>query len=100
MRRWHTKTHLRDRLLAATTADTHAVDNKSLLSLESHAASLIGPAGAIKTDNARQLSEFPAAHTQKETEHIALLFLPKFFDVLRTINRYKRAHLLELQLVN
>lgn len=72
------------RLFTATSADTHAVHNVSLLRLEAHATSFIRPAGSIQTNNAWQLPVFPASNAQKEAENIALLLFPKLFDVLRT----------------
>jgi len=43
--------------LAATTADTHAVDNVALLGLVTEAASLIGAAGARSAVDDVQLAE-------------------------------------------
>lgn len=76
-------THLRHRLLAATAAHTHAVHHVSLLCLKAHAAGLIGPARAGQANNAGQLPILPATHAQEEAEDIALLLLPKLFNVLQ-----------------
>ena len=72
--------HLAILLLAASTANTNTVNNVSLLGLVSHAASLIGSAGASEPHNARELSELPASHTEKEAEHVTLLLLPELLN--------------------
>ena len=48
---------LGDRALAATTADTHAVDDIALLGLVAEAASLVGAAGPRGTVDDVQLAE-------------------------------------------
>mmetsp|Transcript_26715 Transcript_26715/g.44807 ORF Transcript_26715/g.44807 Transcript_26715/m.44807 type:complete len:227 (+) Transcript_26715:427-1107(+) len=73
---------LADGPLAATTADAHAVHDVPLLGLVSQATGLVGAAGLVHAVDARELTELPAAHAQKEAEHIALLLLPQLLDVL------------------
>lgn len=77
-------THLGHGLLAATTANTHTVDNISLLSLISHAASLVRSARACEPHNAWQLPKLPASYAKEEAEHIALLLFPELFNILHT----------------
>ena len=73
---------LADRLLAVSTADTHTVDNVSLLGLVTQPAGLIRPGRLRQASDGRQLPVLPAAHTLQETEHIRLLALPELLDVL------------------
>jgi hypothetical protein len=75
---------LGDRLLAATTTDTHAVDDIALLGLVPEAASLVGAAGPRGTVDDVQLTELPAANSQKEAENIALLLLLKLLEVFES----------------
>ena len=69
----HHVLYLVDGPLAATTADTHAVNDVSLLGLVSHAASLVGAAGLPQAVDAGELTELPATHAEKEAEHIAVV---------------------------
>ena len=73
--------------LAATTANTHAVDDITLLGLIAQASGLIGTRGAGSTMDYWQLTIFPSADSQQETENITLFLLPQFFQVF--IGTYK-----------
>jgi hypothetical protein len=73
---------LRSRALAATTADTDAVDNIALLGLVSEAASLVQTGRTRGAVDDVQLTEFPAANSEEEGNDIRLLLLLKLFDVL------------------
>lgn len=64
------KTHLGKRLLAASAAHTHTVHHVSLFCLETHAASLIGPARAGQANQARELPILPASNAKEEAQHI------------------------------
>ena len=70
-----TKTHLGERLLAASAAHTHTVHDVSLLCLVTHATSLIGPARAGQANQARELPILPASNAKEEAQHIGLLLL-------------------------
>jgi hypothetical protein len=83
LRRKMQRTYLADWLLASSTANANAIDNISLFSLISHSAGLVWSAWLSQASNARELSVLPAAHTLKETEHIALLLLPELLNVLQ-----------------
>ena len=72
--------------LAATTADTRAVDAETLLSLVTKAASLVRTSGAAHAAHGGQLTVFPHTHTLEETEHIALLLLPQLLDVFVSLS--------------
>jgi len=68
--------------LAATTANAHTVDDKALLGLVAQTASLVGTRGARGAVDRRQLAVLPASHAKQEAEHVALLLLPEFLQVL------------------
>lgn len=78
-----TPAHLGDGLLAATAADTDAVDDVALLGLVAEAASLVGAAGARQAHKRGELTVLPGPHALKVTQHIGLLLLPELRDVLR-----------------
>jgi len=80
---FYNATHLVHGLLAATTAHSDTVDNKSLLGLVSKATSLVRARGACQPHNARQLTVFPASHTQQKAQNIALLPLPQLLQILQ-----------------
>ena len=73
---------LGNRLLAATTADTHAVDDIALLGLVTQAASLVRARGARGAVDDVQLTVLPAANAQQEAHDIALLLLGQLLEVL------------------
>lgn len=73
---------LGNRALAATTANTDAVDDIALLGLVSETASLVEAGRARGAVDDGQLTEFPAAHSGEEAHDIRLLLLLKLFDVL------------------
>lgn len=73
---------LGDLALAATAADTDAVDDVALLGLVAETAGLVGARGAAGTVDNVQLTVLPAADTEDETEDIRLLLLVKLFNVL------------------
>lgn len=73
---------LRHRLLAVTTTDTNAVDDKALLGLVAKAARLVGARWAGGTVDDVQLAVFPATNAQQKTEDIRLLLLVQFPNVL------------------
>ena len=72
--------------LAATTADTRAVDAETLLGLVTEAASLVRTSGAADAAHGRQLTVFPHTHALEEAEHIALLLLPQLLDVFVSLS--------------
>jgi hypothetical protein len=72
------------RPLATTTANTNTVHHKALLGFVPHTTGFVRPGGPAQPDDAWQLTELPAAHTQEEAEHIALLLPPKLLHVLQT----------------
>lgn len=67
--------------LAATTADTHAVDDESLLCLEAQTTCLVWAGWAWGTHQFRQLTELPDADTQQVTEDIRLLLSVQLLDI-------------------
>lgn len=72
--------------LAATTANTGTVNDKSLLGLVSQATSLIRAGRPVQPDNTRELAILPAAHAEEEAKHVALLLFPKLLDILSNEN--------------
>ena len=75
--------YLVHRPLAVAAADAHAVDNVALLGLVAQAAGLVRARRASQAHAAGHLAVLPAAHTQQEAEHIALLLAPQLLNVLR-----------------
>lgn len=73
---------LGDLALAATTADTDAVDDEALLGLVAEAAGLVGAGGAAGAVDNVQLAELPAADAEDETKDVRLLLLVELFNVL------------------
>ena len=71
-----------DRALAATAANTRAVDDKALLRLVTQAARLVRARRARHAADGRQLAVLPHADTLQEAHHIGLLLLPQLFDIL------------------
>merc|ERR1719453_1572019 len=71
-----------DRALAATTADTHAVDADTLLGLVAEAAGLVRAGGLGGPVNGGHLAELPSADTLLETQNIGLLAVPHLAKVL------------------
>lgn len=69
------------RSLSSSSSHTDSVDHISLLGLVSETAGLVRSGGARSTVDSVQLSVLPAANTQNETQNIALLLAPKFFQV-------------------
>ena len=69
-------------LLTVTAAHTHAVNDVALLGLVTEAVSLVGTSWTRCTVHHIQLAVLPAANTQQETEHIALLLLVQLLKVL------------------
>lgn len=68
--------------LATSTADTDTVDDIALLGLVTQPACLIRTRWAGSTVDNVQLSELPAADTEKEAQDIRLLLLVKLLNVL------------------
>lgn len=77
-------TYLGHGLLASSTTNTDPINDISLLCLVAQAACFVGAARSCQSNNAWQLAILPAPHTEKKAEHIALLFLPQFLNVLRS----------------
>lgn len=73
---------LRDGALAATAANTDAVDDEALLSAVAQAASLVRAGRALHAVDRRELAVLPHANAEKEAKHIRLLLLPELLDVL------------------
>ncbi|GIL94303.1 hypothetical protein Vretimale_547, partial [Volvox reticuliferus] len=70
------------RPLAVAAANTHTVNNVSLLSFVAQAAGLVRARRPGQANDAGQLTVLPAPHAEKETEHIALLLPPQLLHVL------------------
>lgn len=68
--------------LAASTADTDAINDVSLLGLVAETASLVGAGGTAGTVDDVELTELPAADAEDETEDIRLLLLIQLLNVL------------------
>ena len=75
-------THLGQLLLAAATADAHAVDAKALLGLVAQVARLLGARRARGTVDDRKLAVLPAAHAEQEADGVRLLLAPDLLEVL------------------
>ena len=73
---------LDDGPLATSTANAHAVDDEALLGLVAEPAGLVRAGGAGSAVDSRKLTEFPAANTENEAEHVRLLLLVKLLNVL------------------
>lgn len=73
-----------DGLFAVTTADTDTVDNIALLGLVSKSARLVRPRRPGSAVDHVQLAVLPAAHTEEESEDIALLLLVKGRNLTNT----------------
>lgn len=73
---------LGDLTLSATTANTHAIDDVTLLSLVTESSSLIWTGWSGCTVDDVQLSILPTTDSQQESQHIALLLLVQFFNIL------------------
>merc|ERR1712094_77523 len=71
-----------DRALAATTADTHAVDAVTLLGLVAETTGLVGASGPSCPMDGGQLTELPGADTLAEAHHVGLLAVPHLTKVL------------------
>mmetsp|Transcript_7821 Transcript_7821/g.18726 ORF Transcript_7821/g.18726 Transcript_7821/m.18726 type:complete len:245 (+) Transcript_7821:62-796(+) len=69
-------------LLAAATADAHAVDAKALLGLVAQVARLLGARRARGTVDDRKLAVLPAAHAEQEADGVRLLLAPDLLEVL------------------
>jgi len=72
---WH-------RSLATSTSDTDTVDHVALLGLVTQTTGLVWSGRSRCAVDDIQLSELPAADSEKESKDIGLLLLVKFFDVL------------------
>merc|ERR1711939_971705 len=72
---WH-------RSLATTTSHTDTVDHIALLGLVTQTTGLVWSGRSRCAVDDIQLSELPAADSEKESKDIGLLLLVKFFDVL------------------
>jgi len=72
---WH-------RLLATTTAHTNSVNDVTLFGLVPETASLVWSRWTRSAVDDVQLSELPAANSEKKSKDIGLLLLLKFLDVL------------------
>ena len=81
-RRLRGATHLGQLLLAAATADAHAVDAKALLGLVAQVARLLGARRARGTVDDRKLAVLPAAHAEQEADGVRLLLAPDLLEVL------------------
>jgi len=79
---------LGDGPLAATTADTDAVDDIALLGLVTKTASLVRTRRTGSTVNDLQGPVLPAADAEEEAKHIGLLLLVEFFNVLEGTHLY------------
>ena len=73
--------------LAAAATHARAVDAKALLGLVPEAPGLVGARGARDAHHGGELAVLPHAHALKEAEYIALLLLPKFLNVLVSLER-------------
>lgn len=67
---------LRNGAFAATTAHTNAIYDITLLGLVAQSARLIGPGGAGRPVERRELAVLPAAHPEKKSHHVRLLLPP------------------------
>jgi hypothetical protein len=67
--------------LAATTSDTGAVDDETLRSLVAESVGLIGTRRTADSVDGWELSEFPSADSENESEQIGLLLFPQFFEI-------------------
>ena len=68
--------------LAASTANSGAVNDEALLGLVSQATGLIRAGRPVQPDDTGQLAVLPAAHAEEKLEHIALLLLPELLNIL------------------
>ncbi len=75
------------RLLAASAADTHAVDDKALLGLVPQAARLIRARRAARAVDGGQVAPLPVPHAQQEAQHVRLLLLVHLLHVLVATHR-------------
>jgi len=70
-----------DSLLPSTSPYSNSIDNISLLPLVPQSPSLGRSTWPLALMNGRQLPEFPCSHPKDKLHDIALLFLPKFFEI-------------------
>ena len=68
--------------LTSSTSDADSVDNVTLRSLVTELSGLIGSGRSLALVDDGELSVFPGADSEDETEEIGLLSLPHFFEVL------------------
>jgi len=68
-------------LLAGTTADTNAVDDKSLLGAVAQSACLLNTSRLRGAVHARQLTVLPRADAEQKSHHVGLLLPPQFVDI-------------------
>ena len=68
--------------LAASTADTAADDDVSLLGLVAETVGLVGTGGTVHAGDLGALTVLPGADAEEETEGITLLVTPELFHVL------------------
>jgi len=66
---------------ATTTANTDAIDDVTLLRLVAKTAGLIRASGVRAASDHGELTELPAANTEKEAHHIGLLLAPELLKV-------------------
>lgn len=67
---------LGNRALAATTAHTNPIDDITLFGLVAQPARLVGPRGARRPVQRRELAVLPAADPQEKAHHVRLLLSP------------------------
>merc|ERR1719259_852820 len=67
--------------LAGTTADTNAVDDKSLLGAVAQSARLLNTSRLGGTVHARQLTVLPRANAEQKSHHVGLFLPPQFVDI-------------------
>jgi len=81
VRRFAVGSTLWRRPLATTSSDTNAVDHITLLRFVAQAASLVRARGSGSAVDDLELTELPAADSEKKSQNVGLLLFVKLFDV-------------------